>query len=95
MITCKFCGGSLMGYVEEYCHACGDPDVCFQCLDDEWCPGCNSRWAASCEPVHGFDWQPEQQRQLRRQEIKDAVIGCLAALIVVGWVAIATGVIGG
>lgn len=31
----------------------------------------------------GFSWVPEQQRQIRRQEIKDAIVGAVVALLIV------------
>lgn len=31
----------------------------------------------------GFDWLPEQKRALQRQEIKDALIGAVVALLIV------------
>jgi hypothetical protein len=45
------------------------------------------------EEKDGFDWVPKQQREIRRQEIKDAAVG-LVLMVIVG-VAVVTGVIGG
>lgn len=49
-MNCASCE-KLTNDVEEYCHHCGEI-VCFDCLDDEWCPGC-------LKPVGGPNIQPE------------------------------------
>lgn len=44
MSGCEFCDEPAPD-IEEYCHRCGAEPVCFDCLDDEWCPDCNqSHW---------------------------------------------------
>ena len=37
-----YCEQSESDDIEEYCRACGQWPVCFDCLTDEWCPDCSN-----------------------------------------------------
>jgi len=59
-MSCIYCNKESQE-VEEYCHACGQEPICFDCLKDEWCPACCIKSCPNCEATASYF--PEDDNQ--------------------------------